>query len=299
VITFRPVVMPKPNISIKVSHIPKYNPSGNSVAETTGSYSSLKRDFNKYKLVVAGMYLLSVYGWELASIFRSGYYFFRHLDDVLDGDRHVSCCPLSYAQDLRSQIETGKFKQGSNITVLAKHIMDNLEKLEKPGDDLKSDFLSGMDGLIFDYERSRERRVLTAQQVEDYYSRAFGPVVNIGLMALHPSLRSRDMPVLSYGQGRVYSVRDLKDDWTKGILNIPQEVLQKAALTGNSSLEEVQGSTEVQSWFDSELGATKPELVELQKRLKYEGGATNFIFGGLIKPMLKFIDKNNLSCETN
>ncbi|MFH0937389.1 MAG: hypothetical protein V1808_03780 [Candidatus Daviesbacteria bacterium] len=251
----------------------------------------LKRDFTKYKRGVAGMYLLSIYGWEMAKVFRSGYYFFRHLDDVLDGDRNVSCDPLAYVQDLRVQVETGTFKQGLDISVLAKHFIDHLEKVEKPGDDLRFDCLRGIDALIFDYERSRERRVLTAEQIEDYYFRAFDPVVNISLMALSPTLRSHDIPVMSYGEGRVYAARDLKDDWTRGILNIPREVLQRAALTGSSSFEEVRDSVEVRKWFYSELSATKPELIGLQKRLKYEGGVTNFIFGGLIKPMLEFVDR--------
>ncbi|MDP3758835.1 MAG: hypothetical protein Q8Q86_03880, partial [Candidatus Daviesbacteria bacterium] len=88
----------------------------------------LKRAPSKYVRNVVGMYLLSTKGSEMGSVFRSGYYFVRHVDDVLDGDRQVSSDPLDYVQDLRSQVETGCFKNGIGIATLAKHAVNHLER---------------------------------------------------------------------------------------------------------------------------------------------------------------------------
>ncbi len=229
----------------------------------------LKRDFNKYKRGVVGLYLLSVYGLETGSTFRSAYYFVRHIDDVLDGDRQISSDPLGYVQDLRLQVETGNYAPGLSVAILAKDAINHLERKRnrKLSDDPKLDFLCSIDGIIFDYERSKERRVLTREQLEDYYFRAFDPVVNLTLMILDSSLRSRDIPVMSYGQGRVYSVRDLENDWIRGTINIPESVLREAALTVDSTVKEVRGSANVQKWSGSVLNTTKPELVQLQEQL--------------------------------
>lgn len=252
----------------------------------------LKRDRSKYTRNVVGMYLLSTKGKELGSIFRSGYYFVRHIDDVLDGDRQISCDPLGYVQDLRSQVETGRFNNGSGIATLAKHAVNRLESHKKSGDDPRLDFLRAIDGIIFDYERSKEKRVLTAEQLEDYYFRAFDPVVNLTLMILNSSLRSRDIPAMSYGQGRVFSVRDLKDDWVRGTINVPEDILNEAALTTSSTADEVRSSTKVQKWFHSVLASTKPELIQLQQQLKtLQEPTTNFVLGGKISPVIKFIDR--------
>src|SRR3989344_5351580 len=99
----------------------------------------LKRDFNKYKRGVAGLYLLSTYGIETGSTFRSAYYFVRHVDDVLDGDRQVSSDPLAYVQDLRFQVETGNFASGPTIATLAKDAIGHLEKRKKCPDDPRLD----------------------------------------------------------------------------------------------------------------------------------------------------------------
>ncbi|HCB22527.1 hypothetical protein A3H81_01435 [Candidatus Daviesbacteria bacterium RIFCSPLOWO2_02_FULL_38_18] len=250
----------------------------------------LTRDFAKYHRNVVGMYLLSIYDMELGSAFRSGYYFVRHIDDVLDGDRQVSCDSLAYVQNLRSQVETGNYRNGS-IATLAEHAINLLERKKKPEDDPRLDFLRSIDSIVFDYERARIRRVLTKAQLEDYYYRAFDPVVNLSLIGLTPFLRSRDIPIMSYGSGRVYSVRDLSIDWIKGIINLPKEVLERARLTTSSTLEEIQNSAEVQDWFSSVLTATRSELFDLQRQLKAtQNGVTNFILGGKIKLMLRFID---------
>lgn len=258
----------------------------------------LKRDFNKYKRNVVGLYLLSAYGLETGSTFRSAYYFVRHIDDVLDGDRYISSDPWGYVQDLRIQVETGNYAPGLSVATLAKDAISHLERQRKPSDDPRQDFLRSIDGIIFDYERSKERKVLTQDQLEDYYFRAFDPVVNLTLMILNSSLRSKDIPVMSYGQGRIYSVRDLGNDWVRGIINIPEDVLKRAVLTVGSTAEEVKSSVEIQRWFNLMLSVTKPELIELQKQLKANReGATNFIFGGLTKSILKFIDRYEVAAD--
>lgn len=256
----------------------------------------LRRDPAKYVRGVVGMYLLSTKGIELGSTFRSAYYFVRHIDDVLDGDRHVSSDPLGYVQDLRNQVETGNFRNGFSMGTLARNAVVNMERKAKLGDNPRADFLDAIDAIFFDHERSKQRVVLPEAEIDLYYRRAFGPVVNLTLIGINSSLRSPDVPAMSYGQGRVYSVRDFDQDWVRGTINVPKEVMASAGLTNLSELDEVKGSSEVKSWIQALLSSTKPELLELQKYLKTTPEKlTAAIFGGLIGPMLRIIEKNEIS----
>lgn len=252
----------------------------------------LRRNPAKYIRGVAGMYLMSFYGLELGNTFRSAYYFVRHIDDVLDGDRQITSGPLAYVQDLRLQVETGNFKNGLTIATLARNAVVNLEKRAKSGDNPRADFLDAIDAIIFDYLRSKDRRTLTGFELEQYYHSAFDPVVNLTLMIVNSSLRSKDIPAMSYGQGRIYSVRDLDQDWERGTINIPQEILTQAGLTTSSKIEEVKSSGQIQGWFIEVLSTTKPQLQALQEQLKASSEKTTiFVLGGLITPMLRFIDR--------
>lgn len=252
----------------------------------------LRRNPAKYIRGVAGMYLISFYGLELGNTFRSAYYFVRHIDDVLDGDRQITSDPLAYVQDLRLQVETGNFRNGLNIATLARNAVVNLERRAKSGDNPRADFLGAIDAIVFDHLRSKERRTLTEFELEQYYHSAFNPVVNLTLIGINSSIRSKDIPAMSYGQGRVYSVRDLDQDWERGTINIPQEILTQAGLTTSSKIEEVRSSRQIHRWFVEILSTTKPQLQILQEKLKTSSEKpTIFVLGGLITPMLRFIDR--------
>jgi len=90
---------------------------------------------------------------------------------------------------------------------------------------------------MFDYHRAKERRLLSSEELETYYHHAFFPPVNLLLMGLGSKFRAEDVPELSYGQGRVYSVRDLETDWKRGVINIPKEVLDQSGMSPESEVD--------------------------------------------------------------
>lgn len=251
----------------------------------------LHRDFNKYKRGVVGMYLLSGLDWQAAQVFRKGYFFMRNIDDVLDRDRPIKSDPLSYVQDLRKQVETGNYQSRDGVSILAKDAIQGLERYKRLEDNPRLDFLRAIDGVVFDYERSQKRKVLPAAELKQYFFDAFDPVVNLSLMALSPTLRTKDMPLMSYAQGITYAARDLATDWTRGTLNIPAEVLQKAGLTSEDTPSQVEDSQDVRLWFMQLFSETRPQIMTFRGNLKRtESAAANFIFGGLIDGMLSIID---------
>ena len=104
-------------------------------------------------------------------------------------------------------------------------------------------------------------------------------------------MRSRNVPALSYGQGRVYSARDFEVDWKRGIINVPKEVVASAGLSADSRFEEVGRNPEIIDWFQHRLISTKQDLLEAQIVVNWsEEKQTQIVCNALISPMLKFIE---------
>ena len=232
----------------------------------------LTRDPGKYGSLVAGLYLLSLRDREQGKLLRSSYLFFRHVDDFLDeSDGTEDGKKLPYVLNLRDQIENNNFTRALKVSDLAEYALNALEKRARPNDSPRQDFLDGIDAIIFDYQRAKERRVLTSEELNKYYHDAFFPVVNLMLIGFESQFRADDIPALSYCQGRIFSIRDLEEDWKRGVINVPKEILDKAELTGESSIEDVKKSAAVSNWIRSELLKSKPELIAVKNRLQSSG----------------------------
>ncbi len=248
-----------------------------------------------YSKMVLGLYLLSLFGLERGRVMRASYLPVRFVDDLLDGDVQGNDDPLTYAQELSHHIVTNSL----TATSIERQIDYSLQVLESKArfdDNPREDFVRAIDTIIFDHVRASERRILSAEEIEQYYRNAFDPVINITLLAIDSNLRSGDIPVLSYGQGRVYSVRDFEVDWKRGIINVPREIISSSGLSSSSSFEEVDGNLGITEWFHQSLAKTKPELLESQSLLKQsQEKQTQIVCNGLISPMLKFIQAHQNS----
>lgn len=243
-----------------------------------------------YAKMVAGLYMLSLFGLERSRIMRASYLPVRKIDDALDGDAPKIRDPLAYARLLRDGI-TNKTLGKSSEERLLQYSLDVLEAKAKQNDDPRGDFVKAIDAIVFDHERATQRRVLSAEEIEQYYRDAFDPVINITLQAIDSNFRSRDIPVLSYGQGRVYSARDFAVDWKRGILNVPEDVISSTGLSSSSPFEEVGRNTKIIDWFHQSLATTKPDLLDAQSLLRQsEEKQTQVVGNSLISPMLKFIE---------
>lgn len=257
------------------------------VAQEASSF--IKRRPKDSKTVL-GLYGISLFGFERGRLMRASYLPIRFVDDLLDGDALGSDDPLLYAQELRKHIETNSLSK-TPIERQLHYALDILESKAKPTDKPRIDFCNAIDAIIFDRVRASERRVLSAEEIEQYYRNAFDPVMNITFLAIDSELRINDIPSLSYGQGRIYSARDFKIDWERGIINVPNDVILSAGLSSFSPFEEVGGNSLIHDWFQQSLIITKPDLLDAQLILRQSREKqTQAVIGSLISPMLKFID---------
>jgi len=253
------------------------------------AYSFIKRRPGDSDTVL-GLYGISLFGLERGRLMRASYLPIRFVDDLLDRDAGGIDDPLLYAQELRTHIANNTLTT-TPIEQQLHYALDILESKAKPADNPRMDFCNAIDAIIFDRIRASERRVLSAEEIEQYYRKAFDPVINITLLAIDSKLRINDFPVLSYGEGRVYSARDFKIDWERGIINVPNEVILSAGLSSSSPFVEVESNPVIRDWFHQSLTITRPDLIDAQLLLKQsQEKQTQAVMNGLISPMLKFID---------
>lgn len=260
----------------------------------------LKRNPTMIRRHVIGTYLLSMKDCEVGSVARSSYLFLRHIDDVLDGDLEVKADPLEYVASLRSQVESGIYTGEPEVIRFVEHSLPILEKKTRPDDNPRRDFLNLIDAMVFDHRRLKERRILSSEQLEEYYKQTFSPLNNIMLIGLGSRFRACDIPEMSFCQGRVYSFRDLETDWHKGLINIPGEILNKTGLTNDSIFAEVTKSDIVRTYFQTGLSDSKPKLEKLQAELSESSeGLTFRTYNYLIKSMLRIIEAYTLDPSDN
>src|SRR5690606_35432474 len=155
--------------------------------------------------------------------------------------------PLDYAHELRAHVEAGT-PTTIPIATLADYAINKLEKNALPNDNPSKDFIYSMDGIIFDHRRATDRHTLTQPELDQDYWQTFSSVLNIMTIGLDSNIRAIDIPEMSYCQGRVYTARDLHDDWKMGVINIPGEILFEEQLTAFSSLSEVQSNHRISAW---------------------------------------------------
>lgn len=260
----------------------------------TESARLLIHEPKKYAGLVVGMYLLSLKDCELGKVQRAYYLFLRHIDDFLDESEQRTDDQLDYVLNLKNQVEAGNFNGNPKIGELARYSLEVFERKAQPSDNPRQDFVNVIDAMVFDYERAGERRVLSKEELNNYYRYTFLSVVNLTLIGLNSRFRASNIPALSYGQGRVFSVRDLNEDWQRGVINIPKEILEQAQLDQNSSITDLTKNEIIKDWSYNELVESKQGLIAVKEQLRNSGEKiTPMLCNGVLKTASRLMRNYN------
>ena len=147
-----------------------------------------------------------------------------------------------------------------------------MERIENNGTDNPiKDFRELIEVMLFDYTRSKERRVLTKQELEDYFARTFIPALNIALQIGESKMRGCDLPEMILIMGHLYSIRDMQVDLSRGIINIPYEELELSGLNGSFSYQDVRKNGHLSIWMDCEVKEYGRILNDCRDKLNREG----------------------------
>ena len=238
-------------------------------------YAKLIQNKPGFITMVAPMYAASLIDSHRGRVFRYMYISARHIDDLVDGDKESIGDPIEAVRRYQKVILHGRrIDLDDKYEEIMLYGIRETAKLGDGRDDVKGDFFRLTNAILFDHERSKNRSILTKNELDGYYENLLGPSLNIGLICAGSKFRGADFPEMIYGQGRLYSVRDLKKDLRRGLCNIPLEVLEAAGVTKAATIQEILETQAVRAWVRKELGYGKVETQRLKERLKTcDGGA--------------------------
>lgn len=220
------------------------------------------KDRQKGKLV-ASLYAASLLGLQKGRQIRAAYFFMRYLDDLLDGEIEPGeMSPREYASDVLEQLESGHIKPDDRIKQLGAYTLSHLE----PAHEVRDQMARILRAMIFDYDRRLVRQTVSSEQLHEYYAGMLDASVDGALTAIGSSGRSNDTPGLGLNLGRLYSLRDLRPDWTSGIINIPGEVLISTGVGVDVPYGEMVDAPGIRTWIHDETVSATDAMQRILRR---------------------------------
>jgi hypothetical protein len=222
------------------------------------------RRSRRYLVTFLAIYAYSLLGWRRTRLLRAGHCLAQHIDDVLDGDRFVDAPPLAYVDDLLRQIATGVYDRTAPIPALACFVFGEADTATR------SEFIALIETLRFDRQRLEDRLLLPQAELAEQHRRTFVHSMNISLMMTASPLRAADVPEMVASLSWVSPMRDLRDDWQRGLRNIPLEVVEQARREGASSLDydDLIATPAVRAWIRQEYQKGRATLDALPNCLR-------------------------------
>lgn len=251
----------------------------------------LGRDPGKYWAVISGFRIFRGFFKNRGLTLQAAYYSLRFIDDAIDGDMYATD-PKSFATDIREQIAEGTWNEEQPISRLIGYAIHGLQRLA-PEEDVRGEFLRVIDAMVSDVDRSKEKKVLTEEELDQYYWDAFAPGFNLFLIAAGSKMRIEEIRELPYIMARLNSLRDLHEDWPRGTINIPAEVLAVANLDTRASVEDLRSNSEIRTWAKRQCETAKRTLNKISRDLKLAdpGDIAGITIKTIMRKLKKFADE--------
>ena len=166
------------------------------------------------------------------------------------GDRSLAAEPREFTEKLCADVRRGGTERllDTRVGKMTNYILTHLEKRQRPDEDAKQYFGDYLESVLFDYDRRQERRILKAEELDKYYFRTNNGWYNTYLVLAKAHFRTDNLPDFNRQTGWLDAANDLYDDWKKGNINIPQEVLEDAGVGVDEDIAEVELSPTITEW---------------------------------------------------
>jgi phytoene/squalene synthetase len=191
--------------------------------------------------------------WE-RRILRTGFCLLQSVDDLLDGDRPSEQEPLYVVDQLVQELESRQFSSDP-LSRLASAFVSDLERIRNGRHDPLKDAVALIRQMQTDRRRVLKGNLMTEQQLREHHRRTFSLSLDLMLRAAGSPLRTSDCPALIDAFGWCSTMRDLEEDLSNGLVNIPQEVVDRARDQGvkDLSFQSLCLSDSVRDWMKREL----------------------------------------------
>ncbi len=239
----------------------------------------LRRDARKYARILAALYLghWRVARWRLR-LLRACYFYFRLLDDVVDGDRTCAISAEALLEEQRARWH-GAPPESDEVeaNLLFEHLWAELAQHSLPSARVRSLGAALLEGLRWDLQRRGEHFVPSADEMDAYYEQVILASAQIALAILGVREESAELRELALLIGRLQSVRDLSSDLRAGVINMPREA------RGSASPEDRD------RWCDREVEQCLPRMNELWAGLRSPSEwRSRLVFGSAVKTLQRW-----------
>lgn len=202
------------------------------------------------------------------------YHFGRAVDDITDDDAEIPngfASGLEWLRSLHSHIDNhGMFiTSEQRVEFLLKRAMTRIQTLNAPNFNLEDEFHGFISAMEFEYLRRVGRFILTKQEIALMNNNSFGSPHTITLVTIGSAARNKSIPEMAQLQGRLFGITDLVDDLSKGICNVPLDVVS-AAYSHHEDIflnpQDVRRRPDIQAWIRAEIYSCVVLIRALQQR---------------------------------
>lgn len=198
-------------------------------------------------------------------LLRYGFCLLQYIDDLLDGDRKTKEDVNAIAKDAIEQVEKMQFKD-NRAGVLARAFFSTTKKMKLNQEEFQDHIISLIKVMMFDYKRVNDQIILTREELLAQHQNTFTHSVDLMLMAAKSNIRSKDVPNLINTFGWCSTMRDLQEDYERGLYNVPRGVAKL-----DMSFEKVKTTQVFKQWVQDEfrqaesfLAASNEELIKVK-----------------------------------
>ncbi len=257
------------------------------------------RNWEKYVGVVTKSYLMGLFDISTQRIrtkqgIRLAYPVGREIDDIVDGDIPLPNWFTDVPQ-LLAQVKAdllGSLAPQTSLGKYARVVAGDLEKLGCAT--IRTDLADFLDGMQSEYVRRRDKQLLSYDALCTLHDQSFRGSQQAYLVALWSRFHAADIAELPQILWWIYGLKDLKDDLSKGICNIPAEVLAQIPnavdAQRNIDLTALLASPVFMQRVAHVVAQQKDNLACLQEKLQHMDLGVNKMCGGLLPEIEAFIN---------
>ena len=172
------------------------------------------------------------------------------------GDHLLKANPEEYTEQLLKGVRENDVEPllDTSVGKLTQYVLAQLEKKQLPNESANRYFGDWLEATIDNRKRTKERRVLSASELDAIYSKE-GREMDVQLVLAGTNLRTRS--VLDYyieGDDFGKYIRQLEalkyimPNWEKGKIDIPREVLSVVDLDAETPVDDVKLNQSVFEW---------------------------------------------------
>ncbi len=242
----------------------------------------------RYLFIAIAQYLYSFINWKHAQNLRYTFCTLQLIDDILDGDRKCEIEPLDYLENLKTAISKKQFGP-SDLEQMTRFLLLRVEQFGPMKDEAKKAFSELIDIMMADRRRVLSKNIFNKEELLYHHHTTFRYSLDIVLIALESPLRSSSMPEILDIFAWCSTVRDLKEDLDKNLINIPLEITSQVNSFNSLTTEEKISNPVIHRWLVDETKKAESLFLICDSKMKeIHSIHGSFIFKMFLKSMKKY-----------